>query len=68
MTPAEFTTFAQARHGEHFIQPMADETGYSYAQIYGIAHRGRPVSKGLAAIVSQLPKKPPKRKKRKSAS
>jgi hypothetical protein len=33
MTPAAFIAFAKARHGEHFIQPMADETGYSYAQI-----------------------------------
>jgi hypothetical protein len=36
---------------------MAEETGYSYEHIYGIAKRGRPVSKGLAAIISQLPKK-----------
>ena len=54
MTRAEFITFAQARHGEHFIQPMADETGYSYAQIYGIAKRGRPVGKRLEIIVSRL--------------
>lgn len=37
MTPANFIAFAQARHGEQWIQPMADETGYSYDQIYGIA-------------------------------
>ena len=40
MTPFEFVAFAQGRHGEKWIQPMADETGYSYDQIYGIAHRG----------------------------
>jgi hypothetical protein len=62
MTPAEFIAFAQARHGEHFIQPIADETEYSYAQIYAIAKRGRPVGKRLARIVSELPKKPRKRK------
>ncbi len=57
MTPTDFITFAQARHGDKWIQPMADETGYSYDQLYGIAHRGRPVGKRLAIIVSKLPKK-----------
>jgi hypothetical protein len=65
MTPAEFIAFAQARHGKKWIQPMADETGYSYAQLYSIAHRGRRVTERLAKTVSLLPKKP---KKRKSAS
>ena len=41
---------------------MADETDYSYAQLYGIAHRGRRVGKRLARIVSELPAKPKKRK------
>ena len=41
MTPAEFIAFAQARHGEKWIQPMAEETDYSYDQIYGIVHRGQ---------------------------
>lgn len=62
MTPAEFIAFAQARHGKYWIQPMADETGYSYDQIYGIAKRGRPVSERLAIIVNGLPAKPKKRK------
>ncbi len=61
MTPSEFNAFAQTRHGEHWIQPMADETDYSYAQLYGIVHRGRPVGKRLARIVSELPAKPKKR-------
>ena len=34
---------------------MADETGYSYDQIYVIAHRGRPVGKRLVKIVNGLP-------------
>jgi hypothetical protein len=62
MTPAEFIAFAQARHGPHWYQPMADETGYGYDQIYGIANRGRRVTKRLARTVSLLPKKPKKRK------
>lgn len=57
MTPAEFIAYAQGRHGEKWIQPMADETGYSYAQLYGIAHRGRPVGKRLEIIVKTLPKR-----------
>lgn len=61
MIPADFIAFAQARHGDQWIQPMADETDYSYAQIYGIAHRGRPVGKRLARIVSELPNKPRKK-------
>jgi hypothetical protein len=44
---------------------MADETGYSYAQIYGIAKRGRPVGERLVRIVSKLPARP---KRKKSAS
>ena len=38
--------------------------GNSYAQIWSIANRGRPVGKRLEIIVSKLPKKP----SRKSAS
>lgn len=57
MSPLEFITFAKGRHGKHWIQPMADETGYSYDQIYGIAHRGRLVSKRLEIIVKNLPKR-----------
>ena len=57
MTRTDFIAFAYGRHGEKWIQPMADETGYSYAQIYGIAHRGRPVGKRLVKIVGALPKK-----------
>jgi hypothetical protein len=62
MTPAAFIAFAQGRHGEKWIKPMADETGYSYDQIYGIAHRGRPVGKRLEMIVGKLPVKPRARK------
>jgi hypothetical protein len=62
MTPADFIAFAQARHGEHFIQPIADETGYSYAQIYGIVHRGRRVTERLEKTIGLLPKKPRKQK------
>ena len=40
---------------------MAEETGYSYAQIYGIVHRGRPVGKRLVKIVVKLTAKPKKR-------
>jgi hypothetical protein len=57
MTPTEFIAFAQARHGDLWIRPIAEETGCSYAQIWGIVHRGRPVSKRLAIIVKALPKK-----------
>lgn len=57
MTTAEFIAFAQARYGEQWIQPLAEETGYSYAQLYGIAKRGRPVGKRLALIVAKLPKR-----------
>jgi hypothetical protein len=58
MTPANFIAFAQTRHGERWIQPMAEETDYSFAQIYGIAKRGRRVTKRLARIVSELPAEP----------
>jgi hypothetical protein len=68
MTLAEFIAFAQARHGEQWIKPMAEETGYAYHGPYNIVVSGMPVSKRLAIIVSKLPKKPPKPKKRKSAS
>ena len=56
MTPSEFNAFAQTRHGEHWIQPMADETDYSYAQLYGIVHRGRPVGKRLAQDRQRTPR------------
>jgi hypothetical protein len=59
MTPTDFIAFAQARHGEKWIQPMADETGYSYAQLYGIAHRGRPMGRRLVVIVKGLPSRKP---------
>ena len=62
MTRAEFIAFGQARHGQWLIQPLADETGYSYAQIYGIVHRGRRVTERLETTISLLPKKPKKRK------
>jgi hypothetical protein len=65
MTSPDFIAFAQGRHGKHWIQPVADETGYSYAQIYGIAKRGRPVGERLVRIVSKLPARP---KRKKSAS
>lgn len=57
MTLAEFIAFAQGRHGEKWFQPMADETGYSYDQMYGIANRGRPVGKRLEKIIEKLPKR-----------
>jgi group I intron endonuclease len=54
-----FIAFSKSRHGEKWIQPIADETGYSYDQVYGIAYRGRPVGKRLEIIVKKLPKRKP---------
>jgi len=39
--------------GDDFVVRIED-----FAQLYGIAHRGRPVGKRLARIVSELPPKP----------
>lgn len=58
---------AHARHGQHFIQAMADETGYNYAQLDGVVHHGMPVGKRLVKIVEKLPARPKQGRARNNA-
>ena len=54
MTPDDIIAFGKARHGRYWITPLAEETGYSYTQLWRVVTRGKPITRRLVLEIERL--------------